>query len=135
MVIIVIISTIIAKNRDKCDIKLTSPFKFKTGRNYIPTINLSNLNTRILLLLIYCLPEHMYIQYEHRFNQFIAQKIWNTKSGTKGNFSHSNQGFFSELSWSSSPAHCGYRSIIKRGRREGGSYLTTHHGTTTHLIL
>ena len=37
MVIIVIISTIIAKNRDKCDIKLTSPFKFKTGRDYIPT--------------------------------------------------------------------------------------------------
>ena len=93
MVIIVIISTIIAKNRDKCDIKLTSPFKFKTGRNYIPTINLSNLNTRILLLLIYCLPEHMYIQYEHRFNQFIAQKIRNQAQMEL--HSDSNKGFSS----------------------------------------
>ena len=37
-IIITFILTTIAKNRDKCDIKLTSAFKFKTGRSdCVPT--------------------------------------------------------------------------------------------------
>ena len=38
MVIIIIATIVIATIRDKCDIKLTTPFKFKTGRtDCIPT--------------------------------------------------------------------------------------------------
>ena len=38
MLIIIIATIVIATIRDKCDIKLTTPFKFKTGRtDCIPT--------------------------------------------------------------------------------------------------